>query len=63
MGYRSASSTTELSGLAELVAEMREQDGPSLVELNIRPGARADLGRPTRTPAESRQRFVTAVSD
>jgi len=63
LGYRSASSTGELSQLAGLVAEMRDQDGPSLVELSIKPGARADLGRPTRTPAESRQRFVDAVAD
>jgi len=62
LGYRSASSTTELSALAELVTEMRAQTGPSLVELNIKPGARSDLGRPTRTPAESRQRFVSAVA-
>ena len=32
--------------------------GPMLIEVRIRPGARADLGRPTTTPLENKRAFM-----
>jgi phosphonopyruvate decarboxylase len=60
MGYRYAS-RGKLSTLADEVAALREHGGPSLLELRVRPGSRPDLGRPTRTPAESKRAFMDAV--
>jgi phosphonopyruvate decarboxylase len=61
MGYRHAASTSDLSTLPAQVAALREHGGPSLLELRVRPGNRADIGRPTRTPQESKQAFMDAL--
>jgi phosphonopyruvate decarboxylase len=62
MGYRYASSTSDLASLPEQVAALRAQGGPSLLELRVRPGNRPDIGRPTRTPQESKRAFMSALS-
>ena len=33
-------------------------DGPGLLEITCRPGARGDLGRPTSTPVQNKQGFM-----
>lgn len=60
-GYRYAASTDDLGVLAKEVAALRAHGGPSLLELRVRPGNRPDLGRPTRTPAQSKRAFMAAV--
>lgn len=62
VGYASAETATGLEVVAEHVVRMRDCAGPSLLELRVRPGARSDLGRPTRTPRESAQRFMAALA-
>jgi phosphonopyruvate decarboxylase len=61
MGYRYAASTSDLASLPEQVATLRAQGGPSLLELRVRPGNRPDIGRPTRTPQESKRAFMSAL--
>jgi phosphonopyruvate decarboxylase len=61
LGYRYAASTDEVGVLAKEVAALRAHGGPSLLELRVRPGNRPDLGRPTRTPAESKRAFMAAL--
>jgi phosphonopyruvate decarboxylase len=61
VGYRYAASTAHIGSLADEVAKMRSYGGPALLELTVRPGSRPDLGRPTRTPAESKRAFMAAV--
>jgi phosphonopyruvate decarboxylase len=63
LGYRYAAGTGELDSLAGQVAALRAHGGPSLLELRVRPGNRPDLGRPTRTPAQSKQSFMTALHE
>jgi phosphonopyruvate decarboxylase len=60
MNYRSAVTAASLGDLGDIASAMSTAGGPSLVELRIRPGSRSDLGRPTRTPRESRDRFMGA---
>lgn len=60
-GYRYAASTSDLASLPEQVAALRAQGGPSLLEIRVRPGNRPDLGRPTRSPAESKRAFMAAL--
>lgn len=54
--------TADLGSLTDAVAALRSHGGPSLLELRVRPGNRPDLGRPTRTPAQSKQAFMTALN-
>lgn len=61
LGYRYSASTSELSELPRLVGELRLRGGPSLLELKVRPGNRPDIGRPTRTPQESKHAFMSAL--
>lgn len=61
LGYRHAARTEDLAAIPDAVAALRRAGGPALLEVRVRPGARPDLGRPTRTPLESRDRFARAV--
>jgi phosphonopyruvate decarboxylase len=60
-GYRRAVATDSLADVPALVAELRAAGGPSLLELRVRPGNRAGIGRPTRTPAEAKDVFMAAL--
>ncbi|QSB15224.1 phosphonopyruvate decarboxylase [Natronosporangium hydrolyticum] len=62
LGYRHAEPVTEPGDVPAAVARMRATGGPSLLELRVRPGSRPDLGRPTRTPAQSRDAFMAALA-
>jgi len=61
LGYRYASSTSDLESVAAAVQALRAHGGPSLLELKARPGNRPGIGRPTRTPAESKRAFMAAI--
>jgi phosphonopyruvate decarboxylase len=61
LGYRHAASTSDLPTVPDAVAELRRHGGPALLELKVQPGNRAGIGRPTRTPAESKRWFMTAL--
>lgn len=53
-GYVSAQSASTPEALADAIATMSSQPGPSLLEVHVAPGARPDLGRPTSTPRENK---------
>jgi len=61
LGYRHAERTSDLAELPDRIDAMRERGGPSLLEIRVRPGNRPGIGRPTRTPAESKQAFMEAI--
>jgi phosphonopyruvate decarboxylase len=61
LGYQHAVSTADIASLAGQVAALRSHGGPALLELQVRSGSRPDLGRPTRTPAESKRAFMCAL--
>ncbi|HZE37633.1 MAG TPA: phosphonopyruvate decarboxylase [Stackebrandtia sp.] len=61
LGYRHATSVSTLDLLPAAVASLREHGGPALLEIKVKPGNRADIGRPTRTPAESKNAFMQAL--
>jgi len=46
------------NALAKLIASV----GPSLLEVRVNKGARKDLGRPTKTPVQNKQDFMTHLS-
>jgi phosphonopyruvate decarboxylase len=63
LGYRYAASSSELGSISAAVAQLRAAGGPALLELQVRPGNRPGIGRPTRTPAESKRAFMAALRD
>jgi phosphonopyruvate decarboxylase len=60
-GYRHAEAVEDLAAVEEAIERLRDAGGPSLLELRVRPGNRPGIGRPTRTPAQSKQAFMDAV--
>jgi phosphonopyruvate decarboxylase len=60
LGYRYAASSSELGSISEAVAQLRAAGGPAL---QVRPGNRPGIGRPTRTPSESKQAFMAALRE
>lgn len=53
-GYASAVRVETADALADAVALARKENGPTLIEVQVRPGNRADIGRPTTTPAQNK---------
>ncbi|MBO7585389.1 MAG: phosphonopyruvate decarboxylase, partial [Bacteroidales bacterium] len=58
VGYKSASSVADRSGLEAVLAEAAKQQGPAFIEIKVRKGNRKDLGRPTTTPAQNKAAFM-----
>lgn len=62
LGYTRASSVRDRDDLATVVAEFGETNGPTFLEVIVRPGARSDLGRPTSSPAENKQALMRSLA-
>jgi phosphonopyruvate decarboxylase len=60
-GYRHAEAVQDLADVDEAIERLRDAGGPSLLELRVRPGNRPGIGRPRRTPVQSKQAFMDAV--
>ena len=59
-GYKAATTVSTLEEIPAAVAAMRGK-GPSLLELRIKPGNRADIGRPTTTTQDARIKIMKAL--
>jgi len=53
-GYAKALRVTTKVELQNAIAVSRTNDGVTFIEVQVRPGNRADIGRPTSTPAENK---------
>lgn len=62
-GYSEAWRVERSADLAEKVAELRAVTGPAMLEIMVRKGARADLGRPKTSPIENKTAFTKFLSD
>jgi phosphonopyruvate decarboxylase len=62
-GYVQAWRVERFEDLAGKVAELRAARGPALLEIMVRKGARADLGRPKTSPIENKTAFTEFLSD
>lgn len=49
--------------IIESMDKVNKIPGPNFIEIEIRSGARGDLGRPTRTPLENKQDFMEFLND
>lgn len=62
-GYSGAWRVEGADDIAEKVAELRVVKGPAMLEIMVRKGARADLGRPKTSPIENKIAFTKFLSD
>ncbi len=56
--YRNTARVEKKSDLAAAVKSLRREDGPALLEVLTRKGAREDLGRPTIAPIDNKKSFM-----
>lgn len=62
-GYAAYRQAETASGIAAAFHELSKLSGPVLLEIRVRNGARADLGRPTSTPAQNKAAFMEHAHD
>ena len=60
-GYRRVERVTEAEALRSALPWLRSTSGPTMLEIRVRKGARADLGRPTIGPRENKRAFMEAM--
>lgn len=61
-GYRFVTSASSREELASALESAKAADGPALVEAVVSIGSRADLGRPTISPEQSKKAFMDFLS-
>lgn len=62
-GYRLCMSTDNAVVIAEKMRVLRDAQGPALLEIKVRRGARSNLGRPKIPPRENKISFMEFISD
>ncbi len=60
-GYTGVSVVDTRADLVNALGEYRQKEGPALLIVKVRRGARSDLGRPTTTPVENKAAFMQLV--
>ena len=61
-GYTEAWRVERSADVAGKIAELRAVTGPAMLEIMVKKGARADLGRPKTTPIENKTAFTQFLS-
>lgn len=62
-GYRAVRRVESLAEIPDAIAALASTPGPTLLEVRVDLGARADLGRPTATPAENKAELMAFLHD
>jgi len=57
-GYKECYSCSTKAELLNLSEKITNVEGPILLEIKVKKGARKDLGRPTTTPIENKEAFM-----
>jgi phosphonopyruvate decarboxylase len=57
-GYRWARTASDRAEIESALTALAGAEGPALLELRVNKGARANLGRPTMTPAENKRELM-----
>lgn len=61
-GYKKVLLAKTEKEIIDKIRELRLIDGPALLEIRVKKGARKDLGRPTTTPIENKEAFMKFLS-
>ncbi len=62
-GYKAAFSAETEEEIKAKMKEIKDMEGPVLLEIKVNKGARKDLGRPTRTPLENKSDFMQFLQE
>ena len=57
-GYKRVMKVRTEEEVQEAMAGLGEMDGPALLEVEVKMGTRADLGRPKSTPLQNRDALM-----
>lgn len=57
-GYKTVISVDNADDLANVLQDLTDNEAPLFLEIKVKKGARADLGRPTTTPEENKQALM-----
>jgi phosphonopyruvate decarboxylase len=57
-GYASVGSISEIEKIGSYIMQLKHHPGPHLLEVKIKKGSRAALGRPTSTPRENKEALM-----
>jgi phosphonopyruvate decarboxylase len=60
-GYRMVETARTKAELESALARLAGAEGPALLEVVVRPGARPDLGRPKEPPTDMKQNFMAEL--
>lgn len=58
IGYKKAVSVDCKEALVEVLAGLKDETGPLLLEIKVKKGNRKDLGRPTTTPVQNKEALM-----
>ncbi len=61
MGYAFSKKVQDEAALVQAISDAKSASGSSFVEVLVRPGHRADIGRPTTTPVENKQALMKTL--
>jgi phosphonopyruvate decarboxylase len=62
-GYASAQRVTTVDDLRNAIIEARTTQGVSFIEVQVRPGNRSDIGRPTSTPSQNKTAMMKFLKE
>jgi len=57
-GYKTVKTVDNESDLVQQLESLTQEEAPLLLEIKVKKGARADLGRPTTTPIENKEALM-----
>lgn len=63
VGYKATYSVDTMDQLETVLAEVRNTEGPVLLQVCVKKGNRKDLGRPTTTPVQNKEALMTFLKD
>ena len=63
VGYKHTYSVSTKGDLADVLKEIKIQEGLSLLEIKVKKGNRIDLGRPTTTPIQNKEALMKFLMD
>jgi len=62
-GYKECYSCSSKAELLKLSEEIKNVEGPVLLEIKVKKGSRKDLGRPITTPIENKEAFMKYLNE
>lgn len=62
-GYKTVKTVDNESDLVQQLESLNKEEAPLLLEIKVKKGARADLGRPTTTPIENKEALMAFLKN